>query len=92
MNESKSFSKYIDKINIDSDEFRISKEEGSIRLEFINGLLLDDGFMVEDGGDYVYIYLPLPLRFDQEWFEKYKKVNLNEDTIRNCISEEYIKV
>ena len=82
---------YIDRINIDSEAVEAYKEKDSIRLTFMNGILLDDGKMVEDGGDYVSIYLPLPLRFDEEWFKKYKEINLTEDTIKNCISEEYLK-
>ena len=49
-----------------------------------------DGSMVEDGGDYVSIYLPLPLRFDEDWFKKYKKINLTVKNIKNFILEEYL--
>ena len=83
---------YLDKISINADEVEAYKGKDNIRLIFMNGILLDDGNIVEDGGDYVSIYLPLPLRFDEEWFKKYKEINLNVETIENCYSEEYIKV
>ena len=40
-----------------------------------------NGELIEDGGDYVMIYLPLSLKFDEEWFKKYKEINLNVKTI-----------
>ena len=82
---------YLDKISIDADTVEAYKEKDSIRLIFINGILLDNGKLVEDGGDYVSIYLPLPLRFDEEWFKKYKEINLTIETIENCYSEGYLK-
>ena len=91
MDDSIVLRKYVDKISIDAVAVEAYKEKDSIRLIFMNGILLDDGNIVEDGGDYFSIYLPLPLRFDEEWFKKYKEINLNEDTIKNCISEEYLK-
>ena len=81
---------YLDKINIDADGVEAYKEKDYVRLIFINGVLLDDGSMVEDGGDYVSIYLPLPLRFDEDWFKKYKKINLTVKNIKNFILEEYL--
>ena len=91
MHESIGLNKYVDKISIDADSFKAYREKDSIRLVFMNGVLLDDGSMVEDGGDYVSIYLPLPLRFDEEWFKKYKEINLNDHTVNNCYSEDYLK-
>ena len=91
MHESIGLNKYVDKISIDADSFKAYREKDSITLVFMNGVLLDDGSMVEDGGDYVSIYLPLPLRFDEEWFKKYKEINLNDHTIKNCYSEDYLK-
>ena len=82
---------YIDRINIDSEPVEAYKEKDSIRLIFMNGILLDDGNIVEDEGDYVSIYLPLPLRFDEEWFKKYKEINLTVETIEDCHSEGYLK-
>ena len=81
---------YLDKISIDADAVESYKEKDNIRLTFMNGILLDNGDLVENGGDYVSIYLPLPLRFDEEWFKKYKKINLTVETIRDCFSEEYL--
>ena len=52
---------YLDKISIDTDGVEAYKEKDNVRLIFMHGILLDDGKMVEDGGDYVSIYLPLPL-------------------------------
>ena len=82
---------YLEKISIDADGVEAYKEKDNVRLTFIHGILLDDGEMVEDGGDYVSIYLPLPLRFDEEWFKKYKEINLTVKTIEDCYSEEYLK-
>ena len=82
---------YLDKISIDADGVEAYKEKDNVRLIFMNGILLDDGEMVEDGGDYVSIYLPLPLRFDKEWFKKYKEINLTVETIEDCYSEGYLK-
>ena len=82
---------YLEKISIDADGVEAYKEKDNVRLTFIHGVLLDDGEMVEDGGDYVSIYLPLPLRFDEEWFKKYKEINLTVKTIEDCYSEEYLK-
>ena len=82
---------YLDKISIDADGVEAYKEKDNLRLTFMHGILLDDGNIVEDGGDYVSIYLPLPLRFDEEWFKKYKEINLNVETIINCHLEGYLK-
>ena len=73
---------YIDKISIDADGVDAHKKEKYIRLVFMHGILLDDGSMVEDGGDYVSVYLPLPLRFGEEWFKNYKKLNLTVESIK----------
>ena len=81
---------YLEKISIDADVVEAYKEKENIRLTFINCMLIY-GKMVEDGGDYVSIYLPLPLRFDEEWFKKYREINLTVDTIENCHSEGYLK-
>ena len=82
---------YIDKISIDADGVVACKEEKYVRLVFMHGILLDDGKMVEDGGDYVSVYLPLPLRFDEEWFKKYKELNLTVESIKGYDIEGYLK-
>ena len=82
---------YLDKISIVADGVEAYKEKDNVRLTFMHGILLDDGKMVEDGGDYVSIYSPLPLRFDEEWFKKYKEINLTEETIKDCHTEGYLK-
>ena len=81
---------YLDKISIDADGVEAYKEKDNVRLTFMQGILLDNSDLVENGGDYVSIYLPLPLRFDEEWFKKYKKINLTVETIRDCFSEGYL--
>ena len=81
---------YLDKISIDADGVASYKEKDNVRLTFMHGILLDNGDLVENGADYVSIYLPLPLRFDEEWFKKYKEINLTEETIRDCCSEGYL--
>ena len=83
---------YLDKISIDADRVEAYKEKDNIRLIFMHGILLDDdGKIVEDVCDYVSIYLPLPLRFDEEWFKKYKEINLTVETIKDYYLEEYLK-
>ena len=82
---------YLDKISIAADGVEAYKEKDNVRLIFMNGILLDECEMVEDSGDYVSIYLPLPLRFDEEWFKKYKEINLTVETIEDCYSEGYLK-
>ena len=82
---------YLDKICIDSDMIVSHKDERYIRLTFMNCVKMDDGTMYEDGGDYVYIYLPLPLRFDEEWFKIYQLINLTKETITCCDAEGYLK-
>ena len=57
---------YLDKINIDG-KFEIWKqEEKCLVLLCCNGKL-------DDGSDGLAVRLPLPLRFDEEWFQKYIK-------------------
>ena len=82
---------YLDKISIDADGVDVYKEESNVRLVFMHGIHLDDGSIVEDGGDYVSVYLPLPLRFNEEWFKKYKELNLTEESIKAFEVEEYLK-
>ena len=82
---------YLDKISIDADGVDVYKEESNVRLVFMHGIHLDDGSIVEDGGDYVSVYLPLPLRFNEEWFKKYKELNLTEESIKAFKAEEYLK-
>ena len=61
------------------------QEKDYIRLLFRNYLLPDeDGFQYESGDDYVSLYLPLPIEFDDKWIEKYRKVNLTVRTIEDC--------
>ena len=50
-----------------------------------------DRDIYEDGGDYVSVYLSLPLRFDEEWFKIYKELNLTVESIKNYVVEEYLK-
>ena len=81
---------YLGKISIDADRVDAYKEDKYIRLVFMHGILLDDGSMVEDGGDYVSVYLPLPLRFNEEWFKKYKELNLTVESIKAYDIEGYL--
>ena len=71
---------YLDKISIDADGVEAYKEKDYIRLILLHRIL-DDGDMVEDVSDYVSIFLPLPFRFDEEWFKKYKEINLNRGSV-----------
>ena len=81
----------IDKISIDADGVVAYKEKSNVILVFKHGIHLDDGSIVEDGGDYVSVYLPLPLRFNEEWFKKYKEINLIEESIKAFEVEGYLK-
>ena len=68
------------------------QEKDHIRLLFRTYLSPDkNGDRYETGSDYVSIYLPLPLEFDDKWIEKYRKVNLTVRTIEDCYSEGYVK-
>ena len=68
------------------------QEKDHIRLLFRTYMSLDEnGDQYETGGDYVSLYLPLPLEFDDKWIEKYRKINLTVRTIEDCISEGYVK-
>ena len=82
---------YLDKISIDADGVNANKEKDNVRLVFMHGILLDDSSMVEDGGDYVSVYLPLPLRFDEEWFKNYKELNLTVESMKAYDNEGYLK-
>ena len=65
---------YLDKINIDG-KFEIWKqEEKCLVLLCCNGKSDDDsdGFAVR---------LPLPLRFDEEWFKKYKEQHITRGSV-----------
>ena len=79
-------------ISIVPDSVEAFIEKDYIELLFISYLEPDeDGDQYETGGDYVHLYLPFPITFDDEWIEKYRKVNLTVGTIENCYSEGYIK-
>ena len=57
---------YLDKINIDGKFEILEEEEKCLVLLCCNGKL-------DDGSDGLAVRLPLPLRFDEEWFKKYKE-------------------
>ena len=79
-------------ISIIPESVEANLYEDYIDLVFVNYLGPDkDGDIYETGGDYVHLFLPLPLSFDDEWFEKYRKANLNIRTIEDCSSEGYVK-
>ena len=68
------------------------QEKDYISLLFRTYLSPDkNGDRYETGGDYVSLYLPLPLEFDDKWIEKYRKVNLTVRTIEDCYSGGYVK-
>ena len=68
------------------------QEKDHIRLLFRTYMSSDEnGDQYETGGDYVSLYLPLPLEFDDKWIEKYRKVNLTVRTIEDSISAGYVK-
>ena len=45
----------------------------------------------EDGSDGIAVCLPLPLKFDEEWFNKYKELNLTRGGIISFYLEGFIK-
>ena len=66
---------YIDKISIDGREFEIyEKTKEYLVLLCKNG---DSG----DGSDGLAVRLPLPLRFDEEWFKKYKEQHITRGSV-----------
>ena len=56
---------YLDKINIDGKDFEVYEKNKECLV------LLCKTDNSDDGSDGLAIRLPLPLRFDQEWFKKY---------------------
>ena len=65
---------YLDKINIDG-KFEIwEQEEKCLLLLCCNG-------KSDDGSDGLAVRLPLPLRFDEEWFKKYKRINITRGSV-----------
>ena len=65
---------YLDKINIDG-KFEIWKQE-----EKYSALLSCNG-KSDDGSNGLAVRLPLPLRFDEEWFKKYKEQNITRGSV-----------
>ena len=76
---------YLDKINIDGKEFEVYEKEKEVLV-----LLCKTG-TIEDGGDGIAVHLPLPLRFDEKWFLKYKELNLTVESIISYYLEGFIK-
>ena len=75
---------YLDKINIDG-KFEIwEQEEKCLVLLSCNGKSDDD----DDG---LAVRLPLPLRFDEEWFKKYKEKNITIGSVISYHIEGYLK-
>ena len=76
---------YIDKINIDGKEFEVyEKNKKELVLLCITG-------NSDDGSDGIAVRFPLPLRFDEEWFLKYKEINLSRGSIMSYYLEGFIK-
>ena len=75
---------YLDKINIDG-KFEIWKQEEKCLV-----LLCCNG-KSDDGSDGLAVRLPLPLRFDEEWFKKYKEQNITIGGVICCHIEGYLK-
>ena len=75
---------YLDKINIDGKFELWEQEEKCLVLLCCNG-------KSDDGSDGIAVRLPLPLRFDEEWFKKYKEINLTRGSVICYYLEEYLK-
>ena len=65
---------YLDKINIDG-KFEIWEQEEKCLV-----LLCCSG-KSDDGSDGLAVRLPLPLKFDEEWFKKYKEINITRGSV-----------
>ena len=65
---------YLDKMNIDG-KFEIWKQEKKCLV-----LLCCNG-KSDDGSNGPAVRLPLPLRFDEEWFKKYKEQNITRGSV-----------
>ena len=76
---------YLDKINIDGREFEIYEKT----KEYL--VLLCKNGDPDDGGDGLAVRLPLPLRFDEEWFKKYKEINISRGSIIAYNMEGFLK-
>ena len=72
---------YLDKINIDG-KFEIWEQNKECLV-----LLCKTGNS-DDGSDGIAVYLPLPIRFDEEWYMKYKEINYDNLTPNNIIFNE----
>ena len=75
---------YLDKINIDG-KFEIWEQNKEDLV-----LVCSTG-KSEDGSDGIAVRLPLPIRFDEEWFNKYKELNLYRGSIISYYLEGFIK-
>ena len=76
---------YLDKINIDGIEFEVYEKNKECFV-----LLCKTGNS-DDGSDGLAVRLPLPLRFDEEWFMKYKEINLSVGSIIAYNMEGFLK-
>ena len=75
---------YLDKINIDG-KFEIWEQNKECLV-----LLCKTGNS-DDGSDGIAVYLPLPIRFDEEWYMKYNEINLSVGSIIAYNMEGFIK-
>ena len=75
---------YLDKINIDG-KFEIWKQEEKCLV-----LLCCNG-KIDDGGDGLAVRLPLPLRFDKEWFKNYNEQNITRGSVICYYIDGYLK-
>ena len=76
---------YLDKINIDGREFEICEKT----KEYL--VLLCKNGDPDDGGDGLAVRLPLPLRFDEEWFKKYKGINITRGSVTSYHIDGFLK-
>ena len=76
---------YNDKINIDGREFELYEKNKECLV-----LLCKNGDP-DDGSDCLVVRLPLPLRFDKEWFKKYKEINITIGSVICYHIDGYLK-
>ena len=75
---------YLDKINIEGKFVIWGQNKEDLVLVCSTG-------KSEDGSDGIAVCLPLPLKFDEEWFNKYKELNLTRGGIISFYLEGFIK-
>ena len=78
---------FLDKIIIDKGCYEICGGGFEHRIEFIDL----DCYNRDDKEHSLVVKIPIPITFDEEWFEKFKKLNLDEISVLGFIKAGAIK-